>query len=102
MSSIAVSPVTISITGASATQLTCASTAGLYQGQRGWAVTSTGTLNLDVIISKVVDATHCMCQTYANKNNSGGADLSAYNGGSIYFDAQVVAVSGIPSLVSIV
>lgn len=93
MPAISIPAATISITGAAIGALTCASTTGLYAGQKGWAVKSDGTGNLQVVISKILSTTTFLCQDYANaRNNAGGVDLTAYNGGSIYFDAQVVPV----------
>jgi peptidoglycan/xylan/chitin deacetylase (PgdA/CDA1 family) len=92
MPSIALSPITISITNATLDALTCASTAGLYKGQSGWATKSDGSGNVNVVINSVISTTIFLCQTVANKNNSGGADLSLYNGGKVFFDAQVVSI----------
>lgn len=92
MSYIILPAITITLTGAAAGSLTCASTVGLAKGQKGWATKSDGTGNLNVIISSVIDSTHFLCQDVANKNNSGGVDLSAYNGGKIYFDEQIADV----------
>lgn len=97
MSYINVPAITITLTGAAAGSLTCASTTGLYVGQRGWAVKSDGSGNLDVLVSQVIDATHFLCQSYVNKNNAGGVDLSLYNGGKVYFDKQLVPVTITPA-----
>jgi hypothetical protein len=92
MPAIALPPTTIAITAASAAALTCSSTVGLYTGQKGWAVKSDSSGNLRVVISQVLSSTTFLCLDYASKNNAGGTDLSLYNGGNIYFDAQVVQV----------
>jgi hypothetical protein len=93
MPAISLKPTTIAITAAAAGALTCASTSGLYVGQKGWAVKSNSTGNLQVVISNILSTTTFLCQDYANaRNNAGGVDLSAYNGGNVYFDAQVVNV----------
>jgi hypothetical protein len=95
MPSIAIPATTISITGAAIGALTCASTTGLYIGQKGNAVKSNSTGNIQVVISQVIDSTTFLCQAYANKNNAGGIDLSLYNGGKIYFEAQIVSVQSL-------
>jgi hypothetical protein len=92
MPALSLPAITIAITAASSSALTCASTTGLFVGQEGWAVKSDGTGNLQVIISQVIDGSNFLCQSYTNKNNAGGVDLSTYNGGKIYFYAQVVSV----------
>jgi hypothetical protein len=92
MPSITIPAITISLTGAAAASLTCASTSGLYEGQTGWAVKSDNTGNIRVLVSSVIDATHFLCQSYDNRRNSGGYDLSDFNGGKIYFEKQVVEV----------
>ena len=97
MSYIDIPAITISLTGAAAGSLTCASTAGLYIGQRGWAVKSDGSGNIEVLVSQIIDATHFLCQSLANKNNAGGVDLSAYNGGKVYLDKQLVPVTITPA-----
>ena len=93
MPSFIANSITITLTGAAAGSLTCASTTGLYVGQRGWAVKSDTTGNVEVVVSAILSSTTFLCQTVANINNGGGADLSAYNGGKIYFDKQVVSTS---------
>ena len=87
---ITVPAITITLTGAASGSLTCASTTGLYVGQEGWAVKSDLTGNIRVVVAQVIDTTHFLCQSYANRNNAGGVDLSLYNGGKVYFDEQVV------------
>lgn len=82
--------ITISLTGATSGVLTCATTVGVYIGQIGWAVKSDGSGGIQVIVSNVFDGTTFQCQDYSKRNNAGGVDLSAYNGGKIYFDKQVV------------
>jgi hypothetical protein len=84
--------ITIELTDASPNVLTCDSTAQLYVGQNGWAVKSDNTGSLRVVISKIFDTTTFLCQSYANRRNSGGADLTAYSGGNIYIEEQLVAV----------
>jgi hypothetical protein len=102
MPSFATNPITISITGATAGALTCASTTGLYVGQKGWAVKSDSSGNVEVVVSAVLSATTFLCQTQANFRNAGGADLSLYNGGNIYFDRQVVNTNGAIPVVTVV
>jgi len=97
MSYIDVPAITITLTSAAAGSLTCASTAGLYVGQRGWAVKSDDTGNIEVLVSQILSSTTFLCQSVANKNNAGGVDLSAYNGGKIYFDKQLVPVTITPA-----
>jgi hypothetical protein len=94
MPNISVPAINVTITAATASALTCADTTGLYVGQRGWAVKSDSTGNLEVIIVDVTSGTQFLCQTIANIANSGGADLSLYNGGKVYFDTQLVEVPG--------
>lgn len=91
MPSLIANSITITLTGAAAGALTCASTTGLYVGQRGWAVKSNNTGNVEVVVSAVLSSTTFLCQTWDNRNNSGGADLNLYNGGKVYFDKQIVA-----------
>jgi hypothetical protein len=86
--------ISVTITDASASALTCADTTGLYVGQRGWAVDSEGENNLEVIVTQVLSGTEFLCQTIANIKNGGAADLTTYDGGSFYFDKQVIPVSG--------
>ena len=93
---ITVPAITITLTGAASGSLTCASTTGLYVGQEGWAVKSDLTGNIRVVVAQVIDTTHFLCQSYANRNNAGGVDLSLYNGGKVYFDEQVVPIEDPP------
>jgi hypothetical protein len=92
MPTILAPAITITLTGAAAGSLTCSSTTGLYKGLVGWAVKSDGSGNINVIVSQVIDSTHFLCQNYATPNNAGGVDLSLYNGGKFYFNAQYVYV----------
>lgn len=93
MPNIIVEAVTVTLTAATASALTCADTSGLYMGQRGWAVKSDNTGNVEVVVVSVISSTQFLCQTVTNIKNSGGADLSLYNGGKFYFDKQVVGGS---------
>lgn len=94
MPNILADSISVTLTAATAGALTCASTIGLFAGQRGWAVDSAGENNLEVIVVSVISGTQFLCQTLANINNGGGADLSAYDGGTFYFEKQLVEIPG--------
>ena len=94
MPNIIVEAVTVTITAATAAALTCADTNGLYVGQRGWIVDSGGENNLEIIVVNVASTTDFSCQKLSSINNGGNADLTAYDGGTCYFEKQLVEVPG--------
>jgi hypothetical protein len=92
MPSIAVSAQTIAITGVTAVTLSCASTSGLYVGLVGTMVDSTGANSTRVTITQLPSATTLICKF---QTIPAGLTFTSYNGGTIYFENQVVSV---PSL----
>jgi len=91
MAIFTVEPITITITDVAEVVLTCASTVGLYPGMVGNILDSSSANNSVVVIKQILTSTTFTCYF---KVIPTGLTFTSYNGGKIFFDKQLVEVTG--------